>query len=44
TELSVDGGATWIPANDSIRMVLVIPEPATIAILALGALMMSRKH
>lgn len=44
TELSVDGGESWIPSTSSIRMDLVVPEPATIAILGLGALLMSRKR
>jgi len=44
TELSVDGGGTWIPSTGSMRMDLVIPEPATIAILGLGAFLMSRKR
>lgn len=44
TELSVDGGDTWIPSTNSIRMDLVVPEPATIAILGLGAFLMSRKR
>ncbi|MDP6547194.1 MAG: PEP-CTERM sorting domain-containing protein, partial [Phycisphaerae bacterium] len=37
TELSVDGGANWIPSVGSARMVLV-PEPGTLALLALGGL------
>jgi hypothetical protein len=42
TELSVDGGATWMESVDasgapaSTRVVLGIPEPATFALLALG--------
>jgi len=44
TELSVDGGDAWIPATGSIRMELMIPEPATIAMLGLGAFLMSRKR
>jgi hypothetical protein len=44
TELSVDGGTTWIPNSapnpygpaGSTRVVLGIPEPTSIALLALG--------
>jgi hypothetical protein len=35
-ELSVDGGQNWIPASDAMHMV-AIPEPATIWLLAAGA-------
>ncbi len=48
TELSLDGGTTWIPnsapnpsnpaALGSTRVVLGIPEPASLALLALGVL------
>jgi hypothetical protein len=44
TELSVDGGETWMPANESTRMFLVVPEPATIVIFGLGAFLMSKKR
>lgn len=44
TEISVDGGLTWIPSNDSMHMNLEVPEPATIAMLGLGAFLMSRKR
>ena len=39
TELSVDGGATWIPASSGPAHVelKVVPEPATAALLAFGA-------
>ena len=37
TELSPDGGHTWIPSDSSTHMVLE-PEPATLAILALGVI------
>ena len=37
TELSVDGGASWIASDDRTRMYLT-PEPATLAVLALGAI------
>ncbi len=46
TELSLDGGQSWIPNSagnpfglaGSTRVVLGIPEPASVALLALGAL------
>ncbi|MCI0332130.1 MAG: PEP-CTERM sorting domain-containing protein [Planctomycetes bacterium] len=46
TELSLDGGASWIPNSEpnpygpggSTRVVLGIPEPASVALLALGLL------
>jgi len=39
TELSVDGGATWIPATGSVRMNLEqVPEPSSAALLVLGLL------
>ena len=41
TELSVDGGMTWMPDLDPpVRMVLqnTVPEPSSLAILGLGAL------
>lgn len=43
TELSIDSGDTWIPADDSIRMILV-PEPTTLLLLGLGALVLRRKR
>lgn len=38
TELSLDGGSTWIPSASSTRMVLVVPEPASFALVALGVI------
>ena len=38
TELSVDGGSSWIACDASTRMYLT-PEPATLALLAGGGLM-----
>ena len=43
TELSVDGGANWIASSGQSRMVLV-PEPATLALLALGGLVLVRRR
>ena len=37
TELSVDGGSSWIPSTGSTHMGLV-PEPGTMTLLAMGAL------
>ncbi len=42
TEISVDGGA-WKPASGSIRTDL-IPEPATLSLLALGGLALIRRR
>ena len=39
TELSIDGGATWIPdANGPARVNLVVPEPGSLGLLAAGGL------
>lgn len=35
TELSIDGGASWIPSTDAGRMTLV-PEPNSFALIAMG--------
>jgi hypothetical protein len=35
TELSIDGGASWIPSTDAGRMTLV-PEPSSFALIAMG--------
>ena len=43
TELSLNNGASWLPADRAIRLEL-IPEPATMGLLALGGLaMLSRR-
>ena len=42
TELSVDGGQTWIPCDASTRMTLV-PEPATLCLLAFGGMLLRKR-
>jgi hypothetical protein len=42
TELSVDGGMNWIPCDASTRMTLV-PEPATLCLLAIGGLLLRKR-
>lgn len=37
TELSVDGGQSWIPSNTGVRMI-GIPEPATASLMLIGGL------
>ena len=41
TELSVDGGASWIPSDTSTHMRLT-PEPATLALMLMGAVALLR--
>jgi len=36
TELSLDGGSSWIPSSGSTHVVLGIPEPASVVLMALG--------
>jgi PEP-CTERM motif-containing protein len=36
TELSIDGGSTWIPSNGPTHVTLYLPEPATAMLIALG--------
>lgn len=43
TELSVDGGMSWVPCDASTHMYL-IPEPAMLLLLALGGLMLTRRR
>jgi len=47
TEVSVDGGRTWATATDPLRMRLtpaLAPEPATMTVLGLGALVVLRRR
>lgn len=46
TELSVDGGATWIPSSTGSGHVVLVPEPGTVLLLACGlggALLLRRR-
>ena len=43
TELSIDGGQSWIPINEPMR-ITGTPEPATICLLGLGGLALLRKR
>lgn len=43
TELSIDGGQTWIPADDSVRIEMT-PEPSSLLLLALGGLALLRRR
>lgn len=43
TELSLDGGQSWMPASGSQRIELV-PEPGTVAALGLGMLALLRRR
>ena len=36
TELSLDGGASWIPSTGSARVVLGVPEPASVVLMGLA--------
>ena len=42
TELSVDGGQNWVPSNQAARVTLM-PEPASLALIAIGLLPMLRR-
>ena len=44
TELSVDGGNSWIPSDSSTRVTLESPEPSTFALLGLGMVVAHRLH
>ncbi len=43
TELSIDGGQTWVPQDQSTRMNLT-PEPATVCLLVLGSLSVLKRR
>ena len=43
TELSVDGGQTWI-ASDSYAHMVLVPEPATLGLLIIGGLVLLRRR
>ena len=36
TELSIDGGATWMPSNTGPGHVTLVPEPTSMSLLGLG--------
>ena len=36
TELSIDGGATWMPSTTGPGHVTLVPEPASLSLLAAG--------
>jgi hypothetical protein len=36
TELSTDGGATWIPSNNGAGHMVLVPEPTSMSLLAAG--------
>jgi len=42
-ELTFDGGQTWMPAQQSSRMVLV-PEPMSVSLVALASLLSHRRR
>jgi hypothetical protein len=46
TELSIDGGQTWIPGDNSIRVSGsgVVPEPSTLALVVIGGLFLGGGH
>jgi hypothetical protein len=41
TELSLDGGTTWIPSNGPTHVTLYVPEPASFMLVALGLMSVS---
>ncbi len=45
TELSIDGGQTWVPGETSMRMNgSPTPEPASLAVLGLGVLVLLKRR
>jgi hypothetical protein len=45
TELSIDGGQTWIPQSDGpTHVVLCVPEPGCMSLLGLGGLLLVRRR
>ncbi len=36
TEMSIDGGATWTPANSSLQFISVVPEPTGLALVGIA--------
>ena len=44
TELSTDGGQSWTPSSDKLRITSVTPEPATMCLLGLGGLLLRRRR
>jgi hypothetical protein len=43
TELSVDGGQTWLPDVAGPHHMTLVPEPSTLLLLALGGIALARK-
>lgn len=48
TEMSIDGGATWTPASSSMQFQTVVPEPTSVALVGIAAMLaagcMSRRN
>jgi hypothetical protein len=46
TEISLDGGTTFYPADASLRLELtqIVPEPTTLLLLVLGLSMMNARR
>ena len=43
TELSLDGGQTWYPDKKGPGRMTLFPDPATMALLGLGGLMLKKR-
>jgi hypothetical protein len=43
-ELSFDGGQSWLPASNAVYITTVLPEPATLSLLALGGMALLRRQ